>query len=172
VHVTRHYRLDNLNVMIVDDDPNIAALMCDLLGALGIGKTLAAPNGEVARRILSERDHGQVDLVFTDYAMDPGNGADLLEWIRRGADSPNRFMPVVLMTGHTDVETMLRMRNLGITGVLAKPISLQSLCRLLTGLIEAAPRFVETGRYFGPDRRRREVPYRGGERRGLAEERT
>jgi CheY-like chemotaxis protein len=168
----RHYRLDRLSVLVVDEDPNFVALMCDLLGALGIGKTLAAPNGEVARRILSERDHGTMDLVFTDFTMDPGNGAGLLEWIRRGADSPNRFMPVVLLTGHTEVETILRMRNLGVTGVLAKPISLQSLCLLLAGLIEAAPRFVEAGRYFGPDRRHREVPYRGGERRDLAEERA
>jgi hypothetical protein len=62
------------------------------------------------------------------------------------------------------------MRDLGISEVLAKPVSLDSLCNLIDGLIAKPRQFVESGRYFGPDRRRREIPYRGGERRHLVEE--
>lgn len=164
------YDLGALSILVVDDDPNITVLMSDLLTALGVGKVAAAPNGEVARRMLAERSLGSIDIVLTDYSMSPGNGAELLRWIRRGSDTPNRFVPVILMSAHGDMDTLRRMRELGITDVLAKPVSLDSLCQLLTRLFQATPRFVETRHYFGPDRRRLEIPYRGGERRLDSEE--
>jgi len=165
-----YFQLRNLTVLVVDDDADTSALICDLLDALGFGKCLAAANGEVAKTILGDPRTIPVDLVITDFAMEPGDGAELLQWIRRDPDSPDRFVPVVLMTGLTDMDALVRMRDLGVSEVLAKPISLDSLCNLIDGLIAKPRRFVESGRYFGPDRRRREIPYRGGERRHLVEE--
>jgi hypothetical protein len=70
------------------------------------------------------------------------------------------------------MEAMLRMRDLGVTEVLAKPLSLDRLYSVIDGLIANPRRFVESGRYFGPDRRRLEIPYRGGERRDMEVEET
>jgi DNA-binding response OmpR family regulator len=167
-----YYRLDLLSVLVVDDDPDITALVGDLLGALGFGRCLTAVNGEVAMTILADTENTPVDLVITEIAMEPGDGGDLLQWIRRSLKSPNRFMPVILMSGHTDMEAMLRMRDLGVTEVLAKPLSLDRLYSVIDGLIASPRRFVESGRYFGPDRRRLEIPYRGGERRDMEAEET
>ena len=167
-----YYRLNLLSALVVDDDPDICALINDLLRALGFGRCLTAVNGEVAMAILADSEATPIDLVITEIAMEPGDGGDLLQWIRRSLKSPNRFMPVVLMTGQTEMEAMLRMRDLGVTEVLAKPLSLDRLCSVIDGLIASPRRFVESGRYFGPDRRRLEIPYRGGERRDLAEEKT
>ena len=167
-----YYRLNLLSILVVDDDPDICALINDLLRALGFGRCLTAVNGEVAMAILADSEATPIDLVITEIAMEPGDGGDLLQWIRRSLKSPNRFMPVVLMTGQTEMEAMLRMRDLGVTEVLAKPLSLDRLCSVIDGLIASPRRFVESGRYFGPDRRRLEIPYRGGERRDLAEEKT
>jgi DNA-binding response OmpR family regulator len=167
-----YYRLNLLSVLVVDDDPDICALINDLLRALGFGRCLTAVNGEVAMAILADSEATPIELVITEIAMEPGDGGDLLQWIRRSLKSPNRFMPVVLMTGQTEMEAMLRMRDLGVTEVLAKPLSLDRLCSVIDGLIASPRRFVESGRYFGPDRRRLEIPYRGGERRDLAEEMT
>ena len=167
-----YYRLNLLSVLVVDDDPDICALINDLLRALGFGRCLTAVHGEVAMAILADSEAAPIDLVITEIAMEPGDGGDLLQWIRRSLKSPNRFMPVVLMTGQTEMEAMLRMRDLGVTEVLAKPLSLDRLCSVIDGLIASPRRFVESGRYFGPDRRRLEIPYRGGERRDLAEEAT
>ena len=163
-----YYRLNLLSVLVVDDDPDI----CALINELGFGRCLTAVNGEVAMAILADSEATPIDLVITEIAMEPGDGGDLLQWIRRSLKSPNRFMPVVLMTGQTEMEAMLRMRDLGVTEVLAKPLSLDRLCSVIDGLIASPRRFVESGRYFGPDRRRLEIPYRGGERRDLAEEKT
>ena len=164
------YDLGKLSIMVVDDDPNTIALMSDVLSALGTGAVVAAPNGNVAQAMLADPRQAAVDLVFTDYEMGPGDGADLLHWIRHDPQSPDRYVPVVLMSAHGDMDTLRRMRELGVNDFLAKPISLDSLCRLLGNLFGASPDFVEIGQYFGPDRRRRDMPYRGGERRDLAEE--
>ena len=164
------YDLGKLSIMVVDDDPNTIALMSDVLSALGAGAVIAAPNGRVAQTMLADSEQAPVDLVFTDYEMAPGDGAELLHWIRHEPGSPDRFVPVVLMSAHGDMTTLRRMRDLGVNDFLAKPISLDSLCRLLGTLFDAMPDFIEIGEYFGPDRRRRDMPYRGGERRDLAEE--
>ena len=124
-----YYRLNLLSVLVVDDDPDICALINDLLRALGFGRCLTAVNGEVAMAILADSEAKPIDLVITEIAMEPGDGGDLLQWIRRSLKSPNRFMPVVLMTGQTEMEAMLRMRDLGVTEVLAKPLSLDRLCK-------------------------------------------
>jgi len=167
-----YFRLSTLAVLIVDDDPDITALMSDILGALGFGRCLTASNGEVAKALLADPATGPVDLVITDFAMEPGDGAELLQWIRRDPMSPNRFLPVVLMTGLTDMDAFRRMRDLGVSEVLVKPLSLDRLCALVDGLVAEPRRFVESSRYFGPDRRRREMPFRGGERRRVIEEST
>jgi len=164
------YDLGKLSIMVVDDDPNTIALMSDVLSALGAGAVLAAPNGRVAQTMLADAERAPVDLVFTDYEMAPGDGAELLRWIRHDPDSPDRFVPVILMSAHGDMTTLPKMRDLGVNDFLAKPISLDSLCRLLSSLFESESHFLEVGEYFGPDRRRRDMPYRGGERRDLAEE--
>jgi len=180
-------------VLVVDADPEITALLCDLFAALGFGRAIAAPSGEVARAILADRSAPPVDLVVADIAVasDPparptrlrrseaapasprreplrrgeGPRATLTDWIRGHARSPNRYLPVIVLADASDLEAAVGLRKRGATEVLAKPVTVDSLCAVLEALIEAPRRFVETRSYFGPDRRRHVIPYRGGERR-------
>ena len=71
-----YYRLNLLSVLVVDDDPDICALINDLLRALGFGRCLTAVNGEVAMAILADSEATPIDLVITEIAMEPGDGGD------------------------------------------------------------------------------------------------
>ena len=152
-------------MLVVDADPEITALLCDLFAALGFARTIAAASGEVARAILADRSVQPVDLVVADVAVASDRRATLTDWIRGHARSPNRYLPVIVLADASDLEAAVGLRKRGATEVLAKPVTVDSLCAVLEALIEAPRRFVETRSYFGPDRRRHVIPYRGGERR-------
>ena len=158
-------RLQYLKVLAVDDNRPMLYLISDLLRALGVGTIITAMDGAKAIEILAESAAAPVDIVITDISMEPVNGAKLLEWIRKNPKSPNRFVPVVVLTGHTDMARIVEMRDLGATEILAKPITPTGLSNRLVTVIDRPRRFVETEVYFGPDRRRRMVPYSGDERR-------
>ena len=49
--------------------------------------------------------------------------------------------------------------------MLAKPVSGTSLASRICSVIDSARSFVRAADYFGPDRRRHDVPFKGMERR-------
>ena len=50
--------------------------------------------------------HGPVDVVFTDYLMEPMDGMALTRRIRDEATSPKPFVPVIMVTGLATPETV------------------------------------------------------------------
>lgn len=163
------YRFNYLKVLVVDDNRNMTLLVSELLHALGVGDVVTAPNGEDAIEKMIESSSNPFDIVIADLNMEPVTGAEFLKWIRREDASPNRFVPFILLTGHTELQKITLMRDLGVTEVLAKPISVSSLSNRLLSVIDRPRRFVESSDYFGPDRRRRSLPFPGPERRRSAE---
>ncbi|MDP6350969.1 MAG: response regulator [Alphaproteobacteria bacterium] len=158
-------RLNYLKVLVVDDNRSMLFLISDLLRALGVGNIITATNGAEAIQILIDQAAAPVDIVITDISMEPVDGAELLEWVRKNPKSANRFMPVIVLTGHTELARIVQMRDLGATEILAKPVTVMGLSNRMVTVIDRPRRFVEIESYFGPDRRRRTVPYSGDDRR-------
>ena len=84
----------------------------------------------------------------------------LLRWVRRHKESPNRFIPFVMVTGYADREKVREARSMGAIEMLAKPFSVVNLGQRLLQVVNRPRKFVHTVKYFGPDRRHkaREVP--------------
>ena len=133
-----------------------------VLHAFGITTVLEAKSAEDAWKILTEK---RCDLVFVDWVMDGMSGLDLSVKIRTAADSPNQFVPIVMITGHTSPERVHAARDAGVNEFLAKPVSSKSVLARLISVIENPRPFVRTKSYFGPCRRRRRMDYHGPERR-------
>ena len=90
--------------------------------------------------------------------------------IRQPGSSGNPYVPIIMLTGHSEKRRVTIARDAGVTEFLAKPISAKALYqRILT--VVASPRpFIKTKTYFGPDRRRNvTVKYIGPERRNGGE---
>ncbi len=158
-------RLNYLKVLVVDDNRSMLFLISDLLRAMGVGTVITATNGAEAIQVLIDQAAAPADIVITDMSMEPIDGAGLLKWIRQDPKSVNRFLPVIVLTGHTELARIVQMRDLGATEILAKPVTVMGLSNRMVTVIDRPRRFVETEAYFGPDRRRRMVPYSGEERR-------
>ena len=82
------------------------------------------------------------------------------------SQSPNPFVPIIMLTGHTHVDRVLQARDAGVTEFLAKPISINAILSRLVAIVDHPRPFVRTKSYFGPCRRRRDDhQYQGPERR-------
>lgn len=82
--------------------------------------------------------------------------------MRTAKDSPDPYVPIVMLTGHTEMIRVVVARDAGVTEFLAKPISAKGLLSRLISVIEQPRPFIRTKTYFGPDHRRQNIgPHRG-----------
>jgi len=156
------YRFDRLKLLVVDDNAHMRKLVFAILQAFGVLQIYEADSGERAWALLPTVNP---DIIILDWVMDGMSGLDLTQMIRNDPASPNRFVPIIMLSGHTSVEQVLQARDAGITEFVAKPVSVKTMMQRLVSVIENPRPFVRAPNYFGPCRRRRQEEYRGRERR-------
>jgi two-component system, chemotaxis family, chemotaxis protein CheY len=157
-----NYNLERLNFLIVDDNKHMRALVKGILHALGSKNIREASDGADA---FKELRHFPADLIICDWNMSPLDGLDFVKLVRTGGDSPNPYVPIIMLTGHTELVKVIEARDSGVHEFLAKPISAKALYARIRTIIEKPREFIKTKRYFGPDRRRNQGDYKGNERR-------
>jgi DNA-binding response OmpR family regulator len=113
----------------------------------------------------AELTHFPADIIITDYHMQPLDGLDFVRLVRTGSDSPNPFVPIIMLSGHTEMKKIMEARDAGAHEYLAKPISARSLYARINSIISRPREFIKTKTFFGPDRRRRAVSFNGSDRR-------
>jgi two-component system, chemotaxis family, chemotaxis protein CheY len=155
-------RFDLLKILLVDDNPHMRILLTEILRAIGVRQVYEAVDGAEALSLLRR---AAIDVVFTDLSMSGLDGIDFVNLVRKSPDSPNPFVPIVMITGHSTERRVHEARDAGVNEFLAKPVTARGVIHRLTLLIENPRPFVRAGDYFGPDRRRRDDPRYQGERR-------
>ncbi|MDA1089962.1 MAG: response regulator [Proteobacteria bacterium] len=145
-----NFDFSELKVLICDDSLQIRALIKQCLMAFGIQNIVDAMDAKTGFQELVDTDP---DLVITDWEMPTGNGIDFVQHIRRSPDSPNPYVPIIMLTGYTELDRVKIARDNGVSSFLAKPVSAVSLYRRLVSLVEDQRLFVRSDSFFGPDRR-------------------
>lgn len=153
--------LHALNVLVVDDDPFVRAIVADILRASDVGRIFEAGDGKAAFQIVCQ---AVTDIVILDLSM-PSDGVWLLNAIRRSPASPNKEMAVIAMSGHTDRRRVEMLRDAGASEIIAKPLSVHAVLSRMVAVIDRPRAFVRAQSYAGPDRRRRATPFSGPGRR-------
>lgn len=157
------YDFSTISCLVVDDNPHMRKLVVALLYTLGIKHVFEADDGGEAFKMIKARTP---DIIICDWIMAPVDGIELVKRVRTAHDSPNPYIPIILLTGHTEKHRITEARDAGINEFLAKPISAKRLYQRIINVIEKPRTFVKTDTYFGPDRRRhRKSTYKGPERR-------
>lgn len=146
--------LENVRVLVVDDQDFIRSLLRHILGVLGCKQISDAQNGEIAWDIMLDNPP---DLLIADWEMQPMDGIELVGKVRNDKNSPDRFMPIIMLTAHSERPRIIAARDSGVNEFVMKPISAKTLFSRLNAVIEHPRRFVRTSEYFGPDRRRKKV---------------
>jgi DNA-binding response OmpR family regulator len=148
--------------LVVDHNQMMQEMVRDILLMLEAQTVFRAFNIDQARRVLREET---IDVLVTERNIGPESGLDLLRYIRHHPDSPNRVLPVVMLTADSEEEYVVEARDCGVTEFLAKPFSIEGLYRRLVAAIARPRPFINTDGYFGPDRRRRQIAFGGPDRR-------
>lgn len=141
-----------LNVLIADSNSYMRKIIRTMLRGFGVSRLREASDGALA---LEELNTHIIDLVVADYALETLNGVELTEMVRSAEDSPNRFVPIVMLSAYTEKWRVEAARDAGVTEFLRKPLCARDLYLRLEEVIERPRNFVRTARYFGPDRRRK-----------------
>ncbi len=143
--------LSSVNILIVDDNPHSRATLRTILGTIGVKSVIEADNADFAFDLLGQTP---VDIVLTDYEMKPVGGLALVKRIRSDEQSPDPMIPVIMVTGHTEVDKVTAARDAGVTEFVAKPVSVRTVVQRLQSVIARPRDFVKAEHFFGPDRRR------------------
>ena len=152
-----------LSVLVVEDTPPMRKLIVSVLTNLGVGQVFSAADGKHGYEIFCRENP---DIVILDWAMEPMNGLEMTLEIRKNQLSPNRMVPIVLVTGFSALTRVAQARDAGATEFMVKPFSANDLAMRLAYVINKPRDFIDHPEYFGPDRRRRKNPdYKGPMRR-------
>jgi two-component system chemotaxis response regulator CheY len=162
------FRIDfnRLRFLVIEDSAHMRRILRTLLHGFGAREVYEAEDGASG---LESFSHFMPDIVIADWVMPIFDGLELTQMIRQPGANANPYVPIIMLTGHSDKNRVMIARDAGVTEFLAKPISAQSLyVRILNVVVKPRP-FVKTKTYFGPDRRRNVNPNYGGlERRKAA----
>ena len=154
-----------VKILIVDPNIHLGKILETIFRGFGTRKITHAVN---AREGLEIIHRGNIDIVVTTYMMEMMDGVEFVRHMRLKGSGDKRFIPVIMLTSHTERYRIERARDAGVTEVCAKPVTAQELFRKLVQVVDLPRPFIHAETFFGPDRRRNKTRYAGTERRADA----
>jgi two-component system nitrogen regulation response regulator NtrX len=128
-------------ILVIDDEKAIRETLSAILADEGYAVTAVESGEEGLRRLVEE----SYDLVFLDVWLRDRDGLSLLE----ATDGRLRDVPVVMISGHANVETAVRAVRLGAYDFLEKPLSLDRVVLTAQKAIERRDLLAEVASFRG-----------------------
>lgn len=115
-----------VKVLVIDDEPFIRQLLIRALAEIEINETVGAGNGADGLARVKEIG-GKLDVILCDLDMPKMNGFEFVRRLRKLPDPEQANLPVVIVTGNSQEESVRSAIDLGISGFLVKPVTSQAL---------------------------------------------
>src|SRR3989338_1582541 len=145
-------KLKNLHSLIVEDIAPMRELTSAVLKEQGVGTISYADNGESGYQAFCRL---RPDIILTDWVMPTMDGLQLTQMIRTDASSPDKTIPIIMMTGFGSPHKISMARNAGVTEFLVKPFSAGDISKRILNVIKSPRDFIIAPGFVGPDRRRK-----------------
>ncbi len=155
------YDISGLTILVLEKHLLIRKLLTDVFREFGVPTVHSTADPKKAFEIFAQSNP---DLVMSDWTHGL-DGMAFLRRLRRDADSPNPYVPVIVCTANTEFHHVCEARDMGMTEFLAKPVSARLIYSRIVAVVENERPFIRVGHFFGPDRRRRGLGHTGFERR-------
>lgn len=123
--------MEQQKILVVDDEPSIAMMLVTLLKKLVRGSKPEWVHEPVTA--INKMSQENYDLLITDQYMPDMNGIELAQAAQQYAPS----MPIVLMTAVRSDDLLRQAKQIGISGFLGKPFTVQQLQDLTHLLLSA-----------------------------------
>lgn len=120
-----------MNVLIVEDDE----LMADLLKTVvsGLHPTLRVALASTVQEAKALWHAKVPGLLVVDWSLPDGSGLNLIRDIRL----TDKHLPIVMITGRADRDSILKAAHYGIRGYISKPFSVEQLHSRLFSILES-----------------------------------
>jgi CheY-like chemotaxis protein len=141
---------DRVHLLLVDDHPDDASVLAQIVSGLGIRQYVTASSVGHAERLVKEQDF---NLLLINANLRLSNAYDYVSWLRRLDSAPNCYVPIILVAGHTPMASVERARDCGANVILAKPVSPRTMLERILWASKDNRTFVKCETYTGPDRR-------------------
>jgi putative two-component system response regulator len=105
------------HIVTTDDDPAIRKILQTILMREGYDVTACKDGSELTAVLRRKSD--KIDLILLDIKMPGLSGIELLELIQKQYP----FVPIVMLTAFSDLDTGMKTIRLGASDYLAKPVS-------------------------------------------------
>lgn len=148
-----------MRVMLVDDNHHMRSIVSAVLAGVGVEQIRECWDGAEALDALRQ---WPADVAIVDFHMAPIDGVEFTRLVRNAADSPNPFLPIIMLTGYAERSRVMEARDAGVTEFVVKPVTARAVLERLNAVIFHPRPFIRTSEYFGPDRRRRQEPSYAG----------
>jgi two-component system KDP operon response regulator KdpE len=121
-------------ILIADDDPLITSILSSTLSTRGYTVSIARDAMQAVMFALQQ----QPDVVLLDINMPAGTGLGALKRLKASARTSS--IPVVVLSGSTDLTLPATVLGEGAQAFFRKPVDLEALCVRLHELLQAEPR--------------------------------
>ena len=153
-----------LRFLVVDDNAYMRRTVRTVLNGLGVREVYEAEDGVAGLEAFTRY---MPDIIIADWMMPIFSGIEMTRMIRQQGANTNPYVPIIMLTAHSERARVFEARDAGITEFLVKPISAKALYQRIFNVVMNPRPFIKTKTYFGPDRHRHVNPnYDGPERRG------
>ena len=117
-------------ILIIDDNPDIRSILNDLISDAGYRTRIAANYNQA----LNEIDKKLPDVAIIDVKLDKGDndGIELLNHIK----SKNKDIPVIIISGHANIEMAIKSLKSGAFEFLEKPFDEERLMNFVKRAVE------------------------------------
>jgi two-component system chemotaxis response regulator CheY len=134
------FEYKNVHVLLVDDEPFMIKLLDRLLKELGVTLVSTAGDGTdgLAKLAKLQASRHPVDIIVCDLEMPNMNGMEFVKRVRSGSDGVPPNLPIVVLTGHAEEETVHQAVGLKISGYVVKPVSRNTLDKRLRSALAPA----------------------------------
>lgn len=154
--------LHDIKFLIVDDNTFMRELLHNLLHHFDVRVIREASDGAEALETLQG---WSPDIILLDWEMKPFDGIEFTRMVRASTLDNQRFIPIIMVSGHSEYWRIQHARNAGVNEFLVKPLSAKALFSRIRAVIERPRPFIKTDTFFGPDRRRQNKKITGERRK-------
>ena len=120
----------NMPILIVDDYKTMLRIIRNLLNQLNFTNVQEAADGNTA---LQKLRSNPVELVISDWNMEPMTGLQLLREVR--ADANLKDTPFIMITAESKTENVVAAKEAGVSNYIVKPFNAETLKTKLVSVL-------------------------------------
>ncbi len=111
----------DINILVVDDFATMRKIVRGGLKQMGFNNIVEAEDGQIA---LQKLEHGEFNLIISDWNMPNMMGIDFLKAVR--ADAKYKSVPFLMITAEGKKENVLEAAKAGVSNYIVKPFTPQA----------------------------------------------